>query len=1043
MRTTKVVRLFARTAFLGALASATAAAQTPQTGTITGRVTDAANGQPVSAAQISIVGTNVGTQATMEGVYTLRGVNPGTLELRVLRVGFSETKQTITVTAGQTTTANIQMRAVPATLAPVVTTATGEQRRVEVGNAIAQVDAAKIVETQAVTNMGDLLVSKAAGVRVFEGTQTGAGTRVRVRGTSSISLSNNPIYIIDGVRIEGTTGSSTLDVGGTLPARINDINPEEIENIEIVRGPSASTLYGTDAANGVIVITTKRGVAGRTQWTYYTEQSAIHDFNNYPTAFWGWRTGTTSATTSSRSNTVQCFLSQVAAGTCVQDSVTTFNLANDKESTPFGTGYRQQQGLQLRGGTDVIRYFAHGEYEDEDGVTKVPNFEDRYMPAHARSLTPGQRSPNHLTRGTARTNLNITLSPKADLAINAGYISSDLRLNESDDSGTLGIAANTYGGPGFKYNLTAAGDTLYGWRQFTPRDIYQQTSNQGIERFISSASSNWRPAEWLALRGNFGVDYINRTDTQICRFQNCPDVGITRQGFKVDNRTNFFIYTLDGAATATHRLATTIESKTTLGVQAYRNFFDRNGASGTTLAPGATTVTGAATKTADEATTESRTLGGYLEENVAFRDRLFVTGAVRSDKNSAFGADFKRVYYPKAAISWVVSDESFFPRPNFLNQLRLRTAYGASGVQPGTTDAVQFYSSTTGRGESGDFTGVVFTTLGNRNLKPERSTELELGIDGTFWNNRLSTEVTYYSKSSKDALVSRILPPSLGTGATARFENLGDVTNKGVEALINARLIQMRQFGWDITLNGSTNDNKLVTLGGVPNIVTSSTLQQREGYPLNGWWSRKLLGYQDKDGNGIITNTGCAALQKDNTAACEILVSDTTMYLGQSQPKYEASVTTGFDLLNRRLRLSGLFDYKGGFKNYNNTERIRCASRFNCAGLISKNASLFQQARTVMVREHASRSVAGFIENGDFIRFRELSLSYTAPESFAARYLRARSLVASASVRNVGVPWTKYTGVDPEAYGTTGDAPSEFQAFAPPTYFSFRLNLGF
>jgi TonB-linked SusC/RagA family outer membrane protein len=860
---------------------------------------------------------------------------------------------------------------------------------------------------------------------------------VRVRGTSSISLSNNPIYIIDGVRIEGTTGSSTLSVGGSTPARIGDINPEEIENIEIVRGPSASTLYGTDAANGVIVITTKKGVAGKTQFTYYTEQSALHDFNNYPTAFWGWRN------TSLPSNTVQCFLSQVAAKTCTQDSVTTYNLTKDPESTPFGTSYRQQQGLQLRGGTDAIRFFASGEFEDEDGVSKVPEFDQRYMDTHERSLLPGQQQPNAMKRYTARTNLALNLSRKADLSINAGYISQDLKLNESDDSGTLGIAANTYGGPGFKYNINPQGDTLYGWRQFTPRDIYQQTSNQGIERFISNMATNFRPAEWLALRGNLGLDYINRTDTQICRFQNCPDVGTTRQGFKIDNRSNFFIYTLDAAGTATRRLTNTLESKTTIGLQAYRNFFDRNGTTGTTLAPGATTVSGAATKDADEATTESRTLGGYLEENLAFRDRLFLTGAVRSDKNSAFGANFNRVYYPKAALSWVISDEDFFPHPAFLNQLRLRTAYGASGVQPGTTDAAQFFSSTVGRNESGDFTGVVFTALGNRNLKPERSTEAEVGIDGTFWSGRLSTELTYYNKVSKDALVSRLLPPSLGTGNTVRFENLGEVTNKGVEALINARIIEKRQFGFDVTLNGSTNSNKLVTLGGLPTIVSSSTLQQREGYPLNGWWTRGLVSFQDKDGNGIITNTGCGATQAQNTAACEVIVSDTAVYLGQSQPKYEATMTTGFDFLNHRVRLQGLFDYKGGYKNYNNTERIRCASRFNCAGLISPNATLFQQARTVMVRESASRSVGGFIEDGDFVRFRELSLSYTAPAAFAAHYLRARTLVVSASVRNVGLPWTKYTGVDPEAYGTTGDAPSEFQAFAPPTYFSFRFNLGF
>jgi TonB-linked SusC/RagA family outer membrane protein len=1054
MRTCQVVRTLVHAAFIGTLAAGRGAAQTPQQGTITGRVTDAASGAPVAAAQINVVGTTIGAQASQEGQFTIRGVNPGNVELRVLRVGFAETKQSVTVTAGQTVTADIRMRAVVAQLAPIVTTATGEQRRIEVGNAIAQVDAAKIVETQAVSNIADVLVAKAPGVMVIPGTQTGAGVRIRIRGTSSLSLTNNPIYVIDGIRVEGGTGSlpnagagtgaltTSISVGGTTPSRAGDLNPEEIESIEIVRGPSASTLYGTDAANGVIVITTKKGVAGRTQWTYYTEQAGIRDLNNYPTAFWGWRTGTTAATTSSPLNTVQCFLSQVAAGTCVQDSVTTYNLHDDKESTPYGTGYRQQHGLQARGGTELVRYFLHGEYEDEDGATKVPEFEQRYMATHDRSLTPKQESPNHLTRMSARSNFNIALGRTADLAINAGYISQDLRLPQSDDSGTDGIAANVYGGPGFKYNLTTAGDTLYGWRQFTPRDVYQQVTTQSIERVISSAGANWRPREWFAGRANFGVDYINRLDTQICRFSNCPANGDNRLGFKRDNRTNFFVYTLDAAGTATRRLATSLESKTTAGVQFGRNVLDRSGAVGTGLTPGATTVTGAANKFADEATTESRTLGGYLEENLAFRDRLFLTAAVRSDRNSAFGADFETVFYPKLALSWVISDESFFPQLGFLNQLRLRSAYGASGVQPGTTDAVQFYSTTTVRGESGDQTGVTFTTIGNRDLKPERSTELELGVDGTFWNGRLTTELTYYNKVSKDALINRTVPPSLGLGNTQRFENVGEIKNAGVEMLVNAQILRQRSFGWDVTVNGSMNDNELVSLGPVPPII-GTTQSQIEGYPLNGWWSRIYTGYEDKNGDGIISATGCANIAAQNTAACELFVTDTNVFLGYPTPKREFALSSGIDVLNRRLRLSGLMDYKGGHKTYNNTERIRCASRNNCAGLISKDASFDQQARVALVRDHPSRSVAGFFEDGDFIRLREVSLSYTAPEQWAARYLRGRSLIATAAVRNIGVLWTKYSGVDPEAFGTTGDAPSEFQAFAPPTYFTFRLNLGF
>ena len=1026
---------------LGALAFVAAAlvapvahAQQATTGTVSGRVTDASTGQPVGAAQIQVVGTTLGAQTNQDGIYSIRAVPSGAITLRVLRLGYSEVRQPTTVTASQVTTVNLQLKSVPATLNPVVTTATGDQRRVEVGNSIAQVNAAEVTATRGVSNMADLLTARAPGVLVTPGTQTGAGVRVRIRGTSSVSLSNNPIYVIDGIRIDGSNGSSTLSVGGTTPSRVGDLNPEEIESIEVVRGPSASTLYGTDAANGVIVIKTKRGVAGKPQWNYYTEQTALADRNAYPTAYRSWRSGTTAATTSTRSNAVQCFLTQKSAGACAIDSVSNFNLHNDPETTPYGIGYRQQQGLQVKGGSETVRYFLHGEYEDEDGVTKLPEFDVRKLAAAGTPLSAIQMSPNHLTKITSRANLNIALTPKADVTVSAGYTNQGLRLPQSDDSGTAGIGANVYGGPGFKYNLTATGDTLFGWRQFTPRDIYQSETVQSINRMISSVGSNYRPTDWLALRGNFGLDYVNRVDTQLCRFQNCPDIGTDRQGYKRDNRTNFFTYTLDAGGTATKSLTRSIESKTTAGVQMYRSIFDRNGATGLVLPPGATTVTAGATALADESTSESRTLGAFVEQNLGFNDRLFLTAAIRSDRNSAFGANFKTVFYPKIAASWVLSQESFFPKPQWLDQLRLRTAYGASGVQPGTIDAVQYYSATAGRQESGDVPALVYSTLGNKNLRPERSTETEIGLDGTYWNGRINTEITYYNKLSKDALVSKVLPPSLGTGATARLENLGSVRNRGFEALISAQIIQKRAFGLDVTLNGAYNDNELISLGGQPTIGT--TQQQRQGYPLYGWWSRQLTGFEDKNGDGIITYNAAQALS-------EITVTDTSVFIGYSMPKTELGLTTGVDLFNKALRVSALLDYKGGHKVYNNTERIRCASRLNCSGLLNPEASLADQARVVMVREHPSRSVAGYFEDGDYLRFRELSATYQVPARLAGRFLRGRGLTATASVRNLGILWTKYSGVDPEAFGTTGDAPSEFQAFAPPTYFAFRFTFGF
>src|SRR5688572_17733731 len=332
--------------------------------------------------------------------------------------------------------------------------------------------------------------------------------------------------------------------------------------------------------------------------------------------------------------------------------------------------------------------------------------------------------------------------------------------------------------------------------------------------------------------------------------------------------------------------------------------------------------------------------------------------------------------------------------------------------------------------ESGEVPGGGVKALGNPDLKPERSTEMEVGLDGTFWSNRLTIEVTRYDKSSRDALVARILPPSLGTGETERFENLGKVRNWGWEALIDAQLVDLDAFGWNLSLNGTTNNNRLVTLGGLPTIVSSSTLRQREGYPLNGWWSRRLLGHNDANGDGII-------------AVGEISVSDTAEFHGYSSPRREAALTNTLSFLGRRLRLAAMIDYKGGHLVYNNTERIRCASRFNCAALVDRNASLLEQARTVMVREHASRSVAGFFEKGDFLRFRELALTFSPSDDWAARLFRGRSITATLAARNLGMIWTEFTGVDPEAFGTTGDAPSTFQAFGPPTYYSFRLTLGF
>ncbi|HSJ05505.1 MAG TPA: TonB-dependent receptor, partial [Longimicrobiales bacterium] len=695
---------------------------------------------------------------------------------------------------------------------------------------------------------------------------------------------------------------------------------------------------------------------------------------------------------------------------------------------------RQSHGMQLRGGTESLRYFLHGEWEDEGGRFKVPDFDRRWLDARGLSLRDDQRNPNKMNRISARSNIDLDVSERATISLSAGYVNQLVRLPRSDDSGVPGIATNTYGGPGFKYTVNAAGDTLHGWRTVTPREIYGTVTEQDINRVVGSIGTNWRPLDWVTARASFGLDFISRKDTQLCRFLECPVSGTQHLGWKTDNRTTFGTYTMDAAVSANRTFSPAIEGRTTVGVQYNRSTFDRNGATGRQLPPGASTVGAGAIIEASEVNDESRTVGAYVEQNLAFNDRLFVTGAVRSDRNSAFGADFKTVFYPKLSASWVISDEPFFPAGEWLSQLRLRTAFGASGVQPGTTAAVEYYSAASVVGESGEQTGLIYSALGNRQLKPERSTELEVGVDGTFWDGRLSAELTYYIKNSRDALISRQLPPSLGTGLTSRFENLGHVRNWGWEGLLNAQIVQTRSFGWDVLINGSTNSNELVSLGGVPPTITT-TQRQEEGYPLFGWWSRNIT-FEDKNGDGIIVYNA-------NPTISEIAVDAEQSFQGYSMPRHEVAATTGFDLWQGRLRLASMVDYKGGHLVYNNTERIRCASRNNCRGLIDTTAPLWEQARTVAVRQFGTGVLGGFFEKGDFIRWRELAVTYTVPQEWANRIFRGRSLVATAAARNLGILWTEYTGVDPEAFGTTGNAPSEFQAFAPPTYFSLRLTFGF
>ncbi len=362
---------------LGALLAGAAIAAPAQQGAVAGRVTDQASGQPLAGARVVIVATSLITQTNADGRYTVSNVPAGEATVRVSAVGYGAVSRAVRVSPGETAMADVALGLAPYSLEEVVVTSTGDQAKKEVGNAITTIRADSLVRTRPITNMNDLLVAKVAGVQVLPSPLTGGGARVRIRGTTSLSLSNEPVYIIDGIRMESAVGSSSIGIGGTLPSRVNDINPDEIESLEVVRGPSASTLYGTDAANGVIVIKTKHGDPGPARWSLHTEAGIINDHNTWPTAYRGWRTGTTPPTNSLPTNGVQCILTNTVRAPidplfCRQDSVSAFNLFQDPDASALGTGYRGQVGLQVSGGADAARYFVSGEWDDERGLLRMP-----------------------------------------------------------------------------------------------------------------------------------------------------------------------------------------------------------------------------------------------------------------------------------------------------------------------------------------------------------------------------------------------------------------------------------------------------------------------------------------------------------------------------------------------------------------------------------------------------------------------------------------------------------------------------------------------
>ena len=971
---------------LGALALVSPGRLAAQ-GEVTGRVTDKTSGAGLAGAQVSVVGTTIRGLSGQDGRFRLANVPAGAATVRVAFIGYSTVTQPVTVTAGGSVESNFALSQAAIGLEAVVVTATGDQAVREQGTVAHNVDLRDRTNKAPVTNLSDALNSTVPGLLVqSSGGTTGTGTRIRIRGSNSVSLSNEPVLIVNGIRVENGAQSSSVGVGGQQPSRLNDISPQDLEAVQVNSGPASSVLYGTDAANGAIIMQTKKGQPGATKWTMSAEDGVVNDYGTYPDNF----SGRTAANTS-------CTLTRAAEGTCVIDHVRRFNPIEQR--SPFRTGHRGLYGISASGGTEQTTFYVSGHFSNEDGVYPV----------------------NTNKQINLLANIFNYVRPNLDFQATVLYTNGRLRLPQNDNN-VFGVLSSGFLGS----SDSTAND---GWGFLTPQQSFSIRTFQTIDHFTGSLQTNYRATSWLEAHAVVGTDFLSRFDenTQIPGAIPAGFNLSASQGSRAANPFQIYNWTANFYATASFALTPNLSSTTSGGLLYYHVRNHGVLASVQQLTAGTNSLGGGVIPTANEQTTETITLGRFVEERLGFKNRLFGTFALRSDDNTAFGKRFGNILYPRISGSWVISEEPFFPTPGWLGSLKLRSAYGSSGLHPGPTDALQFFNPTPVVINNADVPGITIGNLGNSALKPERTTEAEFGFDADFRPLATHFAFTYYSKLSHDALIAVVLPPSCGCGNSI-FRNLGSVSNKGVEISANATIVRKRNVQFDLVAGAWGTKSRVKTLGtNVAPIIFGlggATQRIQVGYAPGSYFQVPYT-FADANNDGLIDTN-------------EVHLGTAATFQGQPFPDHGGSLS-GTLTLYERFHLYGLVDGRFGNKLFNSTEQFRCGLS-NCQGRNDPNASLAQQAAAVA---NIKGTQAGFMEDADFVKLREISLTYDAPAKWSS-FIRASSLSFTIAGRNLAT-WTKYKGLDPELNeaGQNNFTTADFLTQPPVRYWIGRVNVAF
>ncbi len=1024
-------------------------------GAITGRVTDSATGRGVTGAEAFLEKTRWRAATDTNGWYHLSDVEPGSYTLTVRRLGYRKWSRQVTLQAGGTDTLDVTLQPMAARLTDLVTTATGQRRRVDIANDITTINADSVMQAAPIRSLTDLLETRVPDLSIQRTSGApGDPARLRLRGVSSPLGNNDPIVIVDGIRIYArqsdirnanlATPPQNLrdDIFATTiqtppyaaPSPLDYIDPNTIETIEVLKGPSAATLYGQDAANGVIVITTKRGRAGPPSWTASAEYGRTRMAETeYPTLYLRWGHDLYAGTPNLCPITNSVFEASDAGNTpCVGDSLVTFQLLNDPTLTPIAGGHRADLSLGVSGGTSALTYALNGSYQDEVGLLELPSYEaDRYRSLLGVAPPQWMRRPLNLKQWGVASTVTARLGAKAEVTLSARLTRLEQQksslLNKIGElmSTYLDRSSGQYYQGAIEEGLYPISDALRG---------YFERATATATAFTNSLNLEYRPRPWLALNADAGFNVDQRFDGLF--FPRGP-ANVTygpNGGALGANDTTGYVRTGHGTT-----VATTLNLRANAMKSLGRGFLFRMAVganyAGTSVndvrggfakLPPGSSLTGDSITYLARAEQSDATFGWYAEPSVG-NSKFNFTSGLRLDGGSTYGSNVSGLSlpkFPKLGFSYLVSDESWFPFKTLFQSLRLRLAYGQASRQPRATDRLRLYSSPTDVfADSQVVAALALQTLGNPDVRPERSSEFEGGFDADVLDSRVTVSVTGARKTTTDALLEVPVAPSVYGDAMRTIKNIGVIRNTSLSLTVGTQLLRSDLVTWGTEFMVSQRRDVVVSLGhgiepfyttsgGVSTVLGANQGGNRvaAGYPLFGRWSLPIAGYADVNGDGAI-------------ALSEVRLGDTAVYVGNPYPNYEAALHTTLSFWRGALTVNGTFSYQDGMSQRN--ELAQHLAIFS-PGRQVPGTPLDEQIATMNLNLPLliggtfgyPSSDYNWIQTVNTLRFNSVSVSYAVP-AMVARRIGVQSLSIAVQGSNLGL-WTNYSGLDPNvnAFGT-------------------------